>query len=197
MRVSRVFLITGLLAVSMIRPGHAVPAVDFTATDTNGVQHKLSDFRGKYVVMEWFNPDCPFIRKHYDSGNMQALQKEAAAKGVVWLSVDSSAPGKQGYYPAEQHNLMMDAKNGAPAAIFIDADGDMGWAYGAKTTPHMFVIDPQGQLIYEGALDSISSADPNDIPNAENYVQKALSESMAGEPVSTPATRAYGCSVKY
>lgn len=197
MRVSRIFLITGLLAASMIRPGQAVQAIDFTATDTNGVQHKLSDFRGKYVVMEWFNPDCPFIRKHYDSGNMQALQKEAAAKGVVWLSVDSSAPGKQGYYPAEQHNLMMDAKNGAPAAIFIDADGDMGRAYGAKTTPHMFVIDPQGQLIYEGALDSISSADPNDIPNAENYVRKALSESMAGEPVSTPATRAYGCSVKY
>lgn len=185
------------LSINFTTVGGAVPAIDFTMTDVNGTQHSLSDYAGKYVVLEWFNPDCPFVRKHYDAGNMQALQKEAGGKGVVWLSIDSSAPGKQGHYSSQEHIDLMNAKKGSPTAIFIDATGDMGRAYGAKTTPHMFIVDPKGELIYEGAIDSIASADSKDIQGSENYVRSALNQAMAGEPISNPSTRAYGCSVKY
>lgn len=178
-----------------VAPGASAP--DFTLTDTNGNSHSLSGFQGKFVVLEWLNHDCPFIKKHYDSGNMQKLQKDYTGKGVVWLSVNSSAAGKQGNYPAEKWNEMTAAKNAAPTAVLLDGDGKVGQSYGAKTTPHMFVINPEGVLIYAGALDSIPSPDPADIPQSENYVQKALDQAMAGEEVSNPSTPSYGCSVKY
>ncbi len=182
-------------AAAEVAVGSAAP--EFTLTDSQGTSHSLADFKGKFVVLEWLNHDCPFIKKHYDSGNMQKLQKTYADKGVAWLSINSSAEGKQGNYPAEKWNEMTKAKNAAPAAVLLDGDGKVGKAYGAKTTPHMFVINPEGKLIYAGALDSTPSPDPADIPKSENYVQKALDEAMAGQEVSTPSTASYGCGVKY
>lgn len=176
---------------------NGVPAPDFTLTDTNGTVHSLSNFKGKYVVLEWLNPDCPFVVKHYGGGNMQQLQKTYTDNGVVWLSINSSAPGKQGHYAPSELNDWAKKSNVAATAILLDSSGQTGQLYGAKTTPHMFIIDPQGNLIYQGAIDSINSADPAVIPNAENYVKSALDEAMAGKPITTPATKAYGCSVKY
>lgn len=176
-------------------PGGTAPA--FTAANSKGSQTSLSDFKGKYVVLEWFNDGCPYVKKHYNSSNMQGLQKEFTGKGVVWLTILSSAPGKQGHRTAEEINAMMAEKQGAPTAILLDPEGKVGQLYGAKTTPHMFVIDPQGKVIYQGAIDSTSSSNPEDIPNSVNYVKKALNEAMAGRPVETAATAPYGCSVKY
>lgn len=173
------------------------PAPAFTLTDTNGKSHALADFKGKVVVLEWLNHDCPFVKKHYDSGNMPALQSKYTAEGVVWLSVNSSAPGKQGNFPAEKANELTRQKKGAATAVLLDPDGKVGKAYGAKTTPHMYVIDAQGVLRYAGAIDSVASADPADIPKADNYVAAALDAVLAGNPVATPSTQPYGCSVKY
>ncbi len=157
----------------------------------------LSSYKGKYVVLEWMNPECPFIRKHYGTGNMQALQKEAVQKGAVWFSVDSSAAGKQGHLTAEQARVFQQEENNAATAILLDSDGAVGRLYGAKTTPHMFVINPAGVLIYAGAIDDKPSADPDDVKTAVNYVRQALNEAMAGKPVSVAQTKSYGCSVKY
>lgn len=173
------------------------PAPAFSLTDTNGKTHSLSDHQGKYVVLEWVNFGCPFVRKHYGADNMQKLQKEFTAKGVVWLSICSSAPGKEGNMPPEDWIKMEKENNAAPTAVLLDVDGKVGRAYGAKTTPHMFIIDPDGKLIYQGGIDSIPSAEKADIEKATNYVRLSLGEAMAGKPVSNPQTRPYGCGVKY
>lgn len=175
--------------------GSAAPG--FTLTDTHGVSHSLSDFEGKYVVLEWTNHQCPFVVKHYKEGHMQDLQAKWTDKGVVWLNVVSSAPGKQGYVTAEQANELMEANDFKSTAMLLDPEGTVGKAYDAKTTPHMYVIDPEGTLIYMGAIDSIRSADPDDIAKADNYVVMALEADMAGEEVAAAVTRPYGCSVKY
>ncbi|SRR6266568_4411143 len=172
-------------------------APDFTATDSRGQVETLDQYRGKYVVLEWHNQGCPYTRKHYDSGNMQALQKEWTAKGVAWFTVISSAPGAQGYVTPNQENAYLAKMNAAPTAALLDADGKVGRLYNAKTTPEMFVIDPQGKLIYAGAIDDKPTPDQADVRGAHNYVSEALSEAMAGKPVAEPYTRSYGCSVKY
>lgn len=177
------------------RVGEAAP--DFTATDSNGQTHRVSDYKGKYVVLEWHNQGCPYTRKHYESGNMQRLQKEWTAKGVVWFTVISSAPGTQGYVTASQENDYVKRMNAAPTAVLLDPDGNLGHLYAAKTTPHMYIIDPKGVLIYNGAIDDHPTPDQSDIPASKNYVSTALQEAMSGKPVADAATRPYGCSVKY
>jgi peroxiredoxin len=173
------------------------PAPDFTGTDSNGQTHHLSDYRGKYVVLEWTNYNCPFTRKHYDSGNMQALQKEWTAKGVVWLTILSSAKGADGYKTADQENAWIRQIHAAPTAAILDPSGAIGHEYEAKTTPDMYVIDPQGKLIYSGAIDDHRTTDPADVKQSKNYVSAALDEAMAGQPIAVAVTRSYGCSVKY
>lgn len=172
-------------------------APDFSLSDTNGKTHTLAEHKGKYVVLEWTNPQCPFVVKHYGSGNMQKTQKMAKEKGVVWLTIDSSAPGKEGYLGGEEAKKARAGNYAESSALLLDPDGKVGKLYGAKTTPHMFIIDPQGKLVYAGAIDSIKSANVDDIAKATNYVKVGLEESMAGKPVSTPTSQAYGCSVKY
>ncbi len=173
------------------------PAPDFTLVDTYGKQHTLSELRGKFVVLEWLNHDCPFVKKHYDSKNMQNLQKSYGEKGVVWLSIVSSAPGQQGNYPPDEANQLTKDKDAAPAAILIDSEGTVGTAYSARTTPHMFIINPEGTLIYNGAIDDIRSTDIADIEKAQNYVSAALDEAMSGKPVTVSTSQPYGCAVKY
>jgi len=175
--------------------GKAAPA--FTVKDSNGKVRKLSDFKGRYVVLEWLNYGCPFVKKHYNSGNMQATQKAARAQGAVWLSVNSSASGKQGHMDGSEANKMTSEKKATPSAVLLDANGKMGNDYGAKTTPHMFVINPKGVIVYNGAIDDKPSTDVSDIKGAKNYVLTALSEAKKGQKVSTPTTQPYGCSVKY
>jgi peroxiredoxin len=173
------------------------PAPEFTLTDSNGKSHNLSDFKGKFVVLEWLNHGCPFVKKHYDGGNMQALQKEFTGKDVVWLSIVSSAPGKQGHMSPEETNKAKEEKGSAATAILIDEDGTVGKLYDAKVTPELYVINPEGTLVYMGAIDDKKSVDAADVAGAKNYVKQALDEALAGNPVSEPATEAYGCSVKY
>ena len=192
------FLITALCtssAIAAVRVGE--PAPEFRGVDTRGTTHRLADYRGKTVVLEWTNHDCPFVRKHYSAGNMQAQQREATALDVVWLSVISSAPGKQGHVSAARADELTRSRNAAPTAVILDPAGKIGRAYGARTTPHMYIIDPSGKLIYMGGIDSITSANPADIPRATQHVRVALRELAAGKPVSTPVTKPYGCSVKY
>lgn len=173
------------------------PAPAFTLTDSNGVTHSLADFAGKTVVLEWTNHECPFVVKHYGAKNMQAQQRSATEAGAIWLTLNSSAPGKQGNVDAAKANALRAEHAAAATAYLFDTSGDTGRAYGAKTTPHMYVIDPQGVLRYAGAIDSIPSANQADIPKAEQYVNVALAELAAGKAVSTPLTQPYGCSVKY
>jgi peroxiredoxin len=173
------------------------PAPDFKGTDSNGVQHALSQYKGKYVVLEWANKGCPYDQKHYLSGSMANLQKEWTAKGVVWLSVISSAPGEQGYVTPSEENAYIKKMNVASTAVLLDPTGEIGRLYSAKTTPHMFVIDPTGKLIYEGAIDNKPTTDQADLKGAQNYLNDALNASMAGKPVAVESTRPYGCSVKY
>ncbi len=175
--------------------GQAAPA--FTGTDTKGQAHALADFKGKTVVLEWTNHLCPYVKKHYGSGNMQKLQTAATADGVVWLSIVSSAEGKQGHVTPEEADKIVAEAGAKPTAKLLDPAGEIGKAYGAKTTPHMYVIDPNGTLVYAGAIDSNSSADPKTIEGATNYVAEALAAVKAGTPVATAETEAYGCSVKY
>jgi len=173
------------------------PAPAFTLTDTKGTTHSLADFAGKTVVLEWFNHECPFVKKHYGAGNMQRQQAAATGKGVVWLTINSSAAGKQGHVNAEQANAILGEWKAAPTAFLLDHDGTVGQAYGAKTTPHLFVIDGGGVLRYNGAIDSTPSADPADIPGATQYVEAALGDLAANRPVARGTTQPYGCSVKY
>lgn len=175
--------------------GQAAPA--FSAQDTAGKAHSLADFKGKYVVLEWVNPGCPYVQKHYNAANMQATQKEATGKGVVWLAVNSTAANASDYKAPAELATWMKQHDAAATATLMDADGKVGRAYGARTTPHMYVIDPAGRLIYAGAIDSKATARADDIKAATNYVRQALGEAFGGKPVSVSVTQAYGCSVKY
>jgi len=186
------------LLESASTPEVGKPAPAFTAVDTRGNTHSLAEHRGKYVVLEWLNHDCPWVGKFYGAGKMQELQKQYAGMGVIWYSVVSSAPGKQGHETRERHNQLAADRGAAPHAILIDEPGTIGRMYDARTTPHMYVIDPQGTLIYMGAIDSDSRGrTPEAIASARNHVVEALRESMAGQPVSVPVTRPYGCAVRY
>ena len=178
-------------------PAAGADAPDISVTDSNGKIHTVSQYKGKTVVLEWFNPGCPFVVKHYGSGNMQKLQEEFTGKGVVWLTIDSSAPFRQGHLNAEEANAKMTEWKMKPTALLLDPKGKAGQTYGAKNTPHMFVINPDGKVIYQGAIDSKATTKAEDIPGSTNYVKVALDESMAGKPVTTASTRPYGCSVKY
>jgi peroxiredoxin len=173
------------------------PAPDFALTDSNGATRTLAEFKGKTVVLEWTNAECPFVKKHYGAKNMQAQQEQATDQGIVWLSINSGAPGKQGHVDGVAANQLRKAQGAHSSAYLLDASGATGRAYGAKTTPHMYVIDADGMLRYNGAIDSIPSADPDDIPQATQYVRQALAELAAGQPVSVSSSRPYGCSVKY
>lgn len=176
--------------------GKAAP--DFTLTDVNGKAVKLSDFKGKHVVLEWTNPNCPFVVKHYGSNNMQSLQKDKTAKNVVWLAVNSTAKSHQDYMaPAALSAKMIGEWKGAPTHLLMDEPGKVGQAYQAKTTPHMYVIDPKGTLVFAGGIDDKRSANPADVKTAKNFVRAALDESMAGKPVSVATATPYGCSIKY
>ena len=189
-------LLLAAVAVALAaRTGEAAP--DFTATDSHGKSHHLAEYKGKYVVLEWHNQGCPYTKKHYDSGNMQRLQKEWTEKGVVWFTVISSAPGTQGYVTADEENDYVKRINAAPTAVLLDPDGTVGHLYAAKTTPHMYVIDPQGTLVYQGAIDDHPTSDPADISGSKNYVSAALRSAIGGQPIAEATTRPYGCSVKY
>jgi peroxiredoxin len=176
-------------------PGQAAPA--FELTDASGKKVMLADFKGKFVVLEWTNPGCPFVVKHYGSQNMQSLQKEATAKGVVWLSISSTARDHADYLPPPALAQRYKEWGSAPTAMLMDDSGKVGRAYGARTTPHMYVIDPKGLLVYAGGIDDKRSANPEDVKTAKNFVRAALAEALAGKPVGTPSATPYGCSVKY
>lgn len=173
------------------------PAPDFKAVDSTGREHRLSDYRGKRVILEWTNHECPFVDKHYRSGNMQKTQKSAKQDGVVWLSVVSSAPGLQGHVSADEADTLTKDRNAHPAAVLLDPAGDLGRLYRARVTPHMYIIDKDGTLAYKGAIDSIASGDTDDIPEATNYVLQAMAQLKAGQTVKESNTRPYGCTVKY
>lgn len=192
-------LVVTIWAAVLTAPGLEIgeAAPEFTLNSVEGNKHSLSEFKGKFVVLEWTNYDCPFVKKHYVSDNMQSLQREFAEKGVIWLSVNSSAPGKQGHFTPEEWKKRISDWSVAATAVLLDPDGQVGRAYGAKTTPHIFIVDPDGELIYAGAIDDKPSTDPADIPGAKNYVRAALEQALAGEPVEIPSTPSYGCSVKY
>ena len=187
--------VEAIAAAAAAKVGEAAPA--FTLKDTTGADVSLADYAGKTVVLEWTNHECPFVRKHYGAGNMQEQQREATAEGVVWLTINSSAPGNQGHVDAAEADEVRTEANAAQTAYLLDADGTVGRLYGAKTTPHMYVIDPEGMLRYAGAIDSIPSADADDLVQATQYVPQVLAELAAGQPVSVSVTRPYGCSVKY
>lgn len=195
--LSLCLMLAGAAAIHAEGPKIGQKAPEFTLLDTHGQKRSLSEFKGSFVVLEWINHGCPFVKKHYDSGNMQNLQGEYTPKGVVWLSICSSAEGKQGHFSTEEWNKITREKNASPTAVLLDAAGVVGKTYGAKTTPHMYVVDPKGLLLYKGAIDDKPSADPADTKTARNYVRAALEEALAGKPVSTPSTQSYGCSVKY
>ncbi|GIL05587.1 MAG: thioredoxin family protein [Betaproteobacteria bacterium] len=188
-------LLVSAPAMAQALPGQLAPA--FALTDLAGKPVRLADFRGRYVVLEWTNPSCPFVQKHYVSGNLQALQKRYTAGGVAWLVVNSTAANHSEFLQAAQQAAWLDKQGAAPTATMLDPDGKVGRAYGARTTPHMYVIDPNGKLIYAGAIDDKRSANPADVKTAKNYVAQVLDEARAGKPVSTASTPAYGCSVKY
>ena len=190
-----VALLLAPLGRAEVQVGSTAP--DFSLSDTHGRTHRLSDYRGKVVVLEWYNPDCPFVGKHYRSGNMQQLQKEYTAKGVIWLTVDSSAPGEQGNYPVDTLNQISNKVGAARTALLLDPNGKVGHLYGAKTTPDMYIIDPKGSLVYRGAIDNKRSTNEADVKTATNYVRQALDAVLAGKQVAVPATQPYGCSVKY
>lgn len=179
------------------KPEIGRPAPAFSVADTTGKVWSLADVTGKGLILEWTNHDCPYVRKHYGSGNMQALQKEARDAGYLWLSVISSAPGKQGHVTPAQADELTTSRGASPTAVILDEDGAMGRAYGAQTTPHLFVIDGSGALVYMGGIDDRATTDPADVDGAKNYVRLAMTELAGGKPVSNPVTRPYGCSVKY
>ena len=185
----------GIQSGAVLQPADDAPA--FTLADTYGQQHTLSDYEGQWVVLEWLNYDCPFVRKHYNGDNMQALQEQYTGEGVVWLSIVSSAPGLQGNFSNDGMNARTAEHGGHQTAVLIDADGTVGHAYGARTTPHMFVINPDQEIVYNGAIDDRPSPDPATLDGATNYVSGALNAAMAGDSVSPASTQPYGCSVKY
>lgn len=212
--MKRMLTVTSLLTLALLVAGgcdaenppppspHPAPAIgqaapEFKAVDTYGKAHSLSQYRGKWVVLEWLNHGCPYVRKHYNNNVMQALQKKYADKGVVWLSIVSSAPGKQGHYSNDEANELTKEKGAAPHAVLVDETGTVGGLYRAITTPHMFVINPQGTLVYMGGIDDKPTARAADLKGARPHVDIALQEAMAGKPVSVPTSQPYGCNVKY
>lgn len=197
-------LLAALLSLSLLpsaawalqaKVGKAAP--DFTLSDADGKDVSLSSFKGKTVALEWTNRECPYVKKHYGAGNMQRLQKDYTGKGVVWLTINSGAPGKQGHVDGAGAKKVVAADGAAPTKYLLDPTGRVGKLYGAKTTPHMYVVDAKGVLRYAGAIDSIPSADPDDIKTAKNYASSALDAVLAGNDVEEPSTRPYGCGVKY
>lgn len=197
-------LVMGGAAASLALPGSAlakpqvgVAAPAFNGAGSDGKPYGLGDYRGKTVVLEWTNHECPYVGKHYRSGNMQALQRDAAAKGFVWLTIISSMPDSQGYVSAPQANDLTKARNAAPVAVLLDPDGVIGRAYDARVTPHMYIIDPKGVLVYMGGIDSIRSTSLDDVPKATPYVKDAMRQVAAGQPVGNAVTQAYGCTIKY
>lgn len=190
-----VALAMGSAAAASVTVG--APAPDFEVPGDSGKPLKLSDYKGKYVVLEWTNEGCPFVQKHYGSGNMQSLQKTYTGKDVAWLTVFSSADGKQGHVDAAGARKFRADHKSSASAMLLDGSGAVGRLYGAKTTPHMFIVDPKGTLIYMGGIDDTPSADADDIPKSTNYVRLALDEALAGKPLSMPVSKPYGCSIKY
>ena len=193
-------IVTSLIATAVLAsdpPPVGSAAPDFSLTDAKGTTHALSQYKGKYVVLEWFNPQCPFVKKHYGSDNMQRLQREYTGKGVVWLTIDSNASGTEGNITPEQAEKIMASWRTKQTALLLDSDSTVAKLYGAKNTPDMVVVNPEGKIVYEGAIDSKASPNPADIPSSTNYVKAALDESLAGKAVSNPQTKPYGCSVKY
>ena len=185
----------------LVAPAHAAtvgqPAPDFALTDVNGKTVRLSDFKGRPVVLEWNNPGCPFVRKHYGSGNLPALQKEFTGKGVAWLAINSTEDASADYKTPPQLARWMAEHKAAATAVLMDEEGKVGRAYNARVTPHMYIVDAQGRLAYAGAIDSIPSARPADVERATNYVRQGLGELLAGKPVSVAQNQAYGCTIKY
>ena len=203
-RRTLVVAVAATLAASLglVAPGLAAPAVgqnapDFTLTDTAGKTVRLSDFKGKHVVLEWVNPGCPYVRKHYTSANMQGTQKETTAKGVVWLAINSTETASYDYMEPKKLAAWMAEQKAAPTATLMDVEGTVGQAYGARTTPHMYIVNPQGKLMYAGGIDSIPSSRADDVKTAVNYVKLGVSQALAGQTLSNPTTRPYGCSIKY
>lgn len=204
-RLSRIVAKAGVLiaisaglatsAAAQVKNGEAAP--DFTLKSAAGVDVKLSQYKGKTVVLEWFNNDCPYVKKHYDSGHMQKLQEQATTEGTVWLTIVSSAPGEQGHLEAAAAQKLVGERKAKMTAFLLDPKGEVGRRYAAKTTPHMYIIDAKGMLVYQGAIDSNSSSDPKTIAGATNYVTEALRDVKAGQAVKTASTKPYGCSVKY
>jgi len=190
-------LIGYFVAAAGAAPEIGQPAPDFTAVDAKGNTVRLSEYRGKTVVLEWTNADCPYTRKHYSSGNMQSVQGLARQNGIVWLTVISSAPGKQGYVNGPAADALTQSRRAQPTAVLLDPAGTVGRLYAAKTTPHMFVIDKDGELKYMGGIDSIATTDEADIARAEPYLKEAMLAVAAGDPVARPVTKPYGCAIKY
>lgn len=188
---------TTLPALAVAAAAVGQPAPDFALRDTGGKTVRLSDYKGKTVVLEWTNPGCPFVRKHYDSGNMPATQKEAIDRSVVWLSINSTEKASSDYLEPPKLAHWLHERKGVATAVLMDEDGAAGKSYGARTTPHMYIVNPDGVLVYAGAIDSIPSARPADIAKATNYVNAALADLAAGRPVAQAVTQAYGCSIKY
>lgn len=199
MKLKIIFSLILLLGVSIFAQSAKLneTAPDFRLKDSNGKEHSLSDFKGKVVVLEWINYDCPFVKKHYDSKNMQSLQEKYTSKGVIWLAICSSAPGKQGNFSADEINKRSKNHGAKFTAYLIDEDGKVGKIYGAKTTPHMYIIDKDDKLVYAGGIDDKASTDVNDIKTAKNYLASALDEILEGKKVSVQSSTPYGCSVKY
>jgi len=191
------FITAGFVAAAQAAPAPGEAAPDFTLTGIDGKQYRLSDFRGKLVVLEWFNSECPFVQKHYESGNMQGLQARYAAKGVAWVGINSTSPRHANYRDPARSRAILKEWNASPGVFLLDPDGRVGRTYGARTTPHMYIIDPVGKLAYMGGIDDRPSVSQRDIPGARNYVAAALDELLSGKPVSESNTRPYGCSVKY
>jgi hypothetical protein len=186
-----------MAATAQAAPQIGKAAPDFAAVDSNGKPVKLSDYRGKVVVLEWTNDGCPYVQKHYSSGNMQKLQKDETAKGIVWLTIISSAPGEQGYVKGAEANELTKSRGASPSAVLLDPEGKIGHLYDARTTPHMYIVNGEGTLVYMGGIDNKATTSLADLKTAKNYVRAALDEVTAGKPVGEAVTRPYGCSVKY
>lgn len=186
-----------LAATAQAAPAVGQPAPEIALKDAAGKTVKLSDFRGRHVVLEWTNPGCPYVRKHYDSGNMAATQQDATARGAVWLSINSTEKSSYDYVEPAKLAAWQKERKVQPTATLMDEEGSAGKAYGARTTPHMYIVDPKGTLVYAGGIDSVASSNPHDIQRAVNYVRQGIAEAVAGKPISAATTRPYGCSIKY
>jgi peroxiredoxin len=191
------FLLALVSMTTWASPEIGAPAPTFTAKDATGKTVDLAAYKGKTVVLEWTNHQCPYVKKHYESGNIPELQKKAIDQGVVWLQIISSAPGQQGYVTGDQAIKLNNDRNAAPTSVVLDSDGKVGKLYGAQTTPHIFIIDAHGTLVYKGGIDSIATTKKEDIAKAENYVSASLAALAAGKKIEKPVTKPYGCSVKY